>query len=75
MAGKFSDHYPHIARFVDRYGWIEVGYDDFSDAFIRALDMGGTVWIGKSSYASVDDALADMEQALAAWMKENFGET
>ena len=75
MAGSFAEQYPHIAEFVDDYGWIEVGYDEFSEAFIRALDMGGAVWMGKSSYPSLDDALADLEKALAAWMKETSGES
>ena len=74
MAGKLEEVYSHIAEFVDAYGWIEIGHDEFSTGFVRAFDMGGTVWTGKSSYASLDDVLADLEQGLAAWMQENFGE-
>ena len=52
-------------------GWIEIGRDDYSDSFIRVLDIGGMVWEGERSYSSLDAALADAEEAAKAWFEEN----
>ena len=64
--------YPNLSCFVDEYGWIEFGRDDDSPltSFIRALNMGGMVWEGEDSYATLDEAFADLERALGEWMEE-----
>jgi len=62
--------YPHVVRWVTTHGWIEIGQDDWSRSFVRALDVGGLVWEGDSSYQSVDDALQDLETGLAEWMRQ-----
>ena len=41
--------YPTIARWVREYGWIEIGQDEMSRSFIRALDAGGLVYEGAAS--------------------------
>jgi len=51
--------------------WIEIGQDDYSRSFVRALDIGGMVWEGRETYATLDDALQALDTALGAWMKEN----
>ena len=51
-------------------GWIEIGQDDDSQSFVRALDMGGMVWEGKPKYKSVDAALDDLEAALEKIIEE-----
>jgi hypothetical protein len=61
---KFSSIYPNIAAWTESHGWIEIGQDNYSQSFIRALDMGGMVWEGKSKYKSVDAALDDLEASL-----------
>jgi hypothetical protein len=61
---NFSSIYPNIAAWTESYGWIEIGQDDFFQSFVRALDMGGMVWEGKSKYKTVDAALNDLEAAL-----------
>ncbi len=61
--------YPHVARWVQDFGWIEIGQDDYSRSMVRALDIGGLIWEGKASYATLDAALQDLDQALAAWFK------
>ena len=38
--------YPRVARWVQGYGWIELGHDDMGRSFVRALDDGGLVWEG-----------------------------
>jgi hypothetical protein len=65
--------YPHLAEWVKLHGWIEIGHDDHSRSFIRALDIGGMVWEGKETYTSLDAALQDVEEGLGAWMSEQFG--
>jgi len=52
------------------HGWIEIGQDDDSQSFVRALDMGGLVWEGKSKYKTVDTALGDLEAALEKIIEE-----
>lgn len=46
------------------------GVDDFSQSFIRALDIGGMVWEGKPKYKTVDAALDDLEAALEKIIEE-----
>ena len=69
MNGTFERLYPHIARWVRAHGWIELGYDDYSHSFVRALDIGGMVWEGQERYPTLDEALQALERALAAWMR------
>jgi hypothetical protein len=66
--------YPRVARWVQGYGWIELGHDDMGRSFVRALDDGGLVWEGATSYACIDDALQALDAALAAWLREQLGE-
>lgn len=73
MSDDFARRYPIINRFVFERGWIEVGSDEYSLSFIRALDPGGLVWEGKQFYDTLDDALADLERGLAQWLKETAG--
>ena len=47
---------PHIAEWVQDHGWIEIGQDEHSTSFVRALDIGGLVWEGKTRYGSLDEA-------------------
>jgi len=67
---NFSSTYPNIAAWTESYGWIEIGQDDFSQSFARALDIGGMVWEGKSKYKTVDAALDDLEAALEKIIEE-----
>ena len=70
MAQSIDATYPTVARWVMEYGWIEIGQDEMSRSFVRALDEGGLVWEGQEDYATLDDALQDLEAGLAAWMQE-----
>lgn len=73
---SFEQTYPHIARWVRGYGWIEIGEDDYNRSFVRALDIGGMVWEGQeqSEYATIDGMLRALEGGLAKWMREQLGE-
>ena len=73
----FARDYPHIAKFIRGYGWIEWGDDLFPldrPSCIRALDEGGLVWAGNATYATADEALQDLDAALEKWMREELGE-
>jgi hypothetical protein len=67
---NFSSIYPNIAAWTESYGWIEIGQDDDSQSFVRALDMGGMVWEGKPKYKTMDAALDDLEAALEKIIEE-----
>ncbi len=69
---SFAELYPTIAWFVESQGYITLGRDEDSSipVFVRALDMGGTVWEGKFEYKSIDDALGALEKGLEKWSKE-----
>lgn len=66
-APAFEAKYPHIAQFLDAGGRIELGYVYQVDAFACAYDEGGTVYEGKSSYPSIDEALADLDRGIKAY--------
>ena len=59
----FSSAYPNIAAWTASYGWIEIGENENSKSFIRALDIGGMLWESKPNHKSFDDALNDLEAA------------
>jgi len=44
MSNSFEETYPNIVRWVEDYGYIEIGYNGFSASFVRALDEGGLIW-------------------------------
>ena len=68
----FDEQYPNLAAWIlDDDCWIELGTTDHSRSTVRILDIGGMIWESERSYASVAAALADAEQALAAWLAEN----
>ncbi len=65
MTGRFERSYPNVARWVKTHGWIEIGQDNYSHSFIRALDEGGLVWEGSRSYKTLDEAFEALEQGIA----------
>ena len=67
---NFSSTYPNIAEWIESYGWIELGQDDYSKSLIRALDEGGMRWESKAKYKSLDDALDELEAALDKIIEE-----
>ena len=70
----FTQAYPHLSRWVQGYGWIEVGRDVYRSSLIRVLDEGGMIWESAAQYPSVDAALQAAEAAVAQWMREQLGE-
>lgn len=66
----FEKQYPIIHRFVEEIGWIEIGQNNMIPAFVRAYDLGGTVYEGKDSYPSLETALQDLEAGIKAYLDE-----
>ena len=71
VPNEFAKKYPNIADWVTD-GTVEIGRPEWGHSFISVYDEGGTVWEGKRSYATIDEALQDAEAAIAAWVKENM---
>lgn len=69
IPNEFAKKYPHIADWVTD-GTIEIGSLEWGHSFISVYDEGGAVWEGKRKYATMDEALQDAEQAIAAWLEE-----
>jgi hypothetical protein len=70
MADSLEEAYPNITRWVEAYGWIEIGQDEYSTSLVRALDEGGMVWEGGGDYETLDAAMQALEAGLAEWMKQ-----
>lgn len=70
MTAAFDHTYPHIARWVKQYGWIELGQDEFGTPLTRAMDASGIVWEAKDPYPTVEEALQAMEVSLADWLSD-----
>ncbi len=70
MKTLFDDSYPNIKRFVEEFGYIEIGEDEDSpsDSFIRAINPGGLIWEGKDNYESLDEAFRALEKELDEWI-------
>jgi hypothetical protein len=70
MANSFDDTYPNITYWVESFGWIEVGQDEYSTSLVRVLDEGGLVWEGKDTYETLDETMQALERALGECIKE-----
>ena len=68
---SLAAQYPNVARWVLGDGWIEIGHTDWSHSFVRALDLGGMVWEGETSYQSLDEALRALDTGIQTWFQEN----
>ncbi|MDB5308220.1 MAG: hypothetical protein JWO38_2422 [Gemmataceae bacterium] len=72
LSDAFTAAYPHTARWVrEEEGWIEVGSDEFSASFVRAVYGGGLAWEGEPSYPTFDAAFRALDAGIAAWLDEN----
>lgn len=70
MATSFAELYPNLAYWVESFGWMAIGDDDYSTSFIRILDLGGMIWESEDDYESLDAALQDADAAVAKWFRE-----
>lgn len=74
MDPSIQEIYPNIARWVDEYGWVEIGQHGESSSFVRALDEGGLVWEGHNDYQTLNDALKALDAGIGKWMREEYRE-
>lgn len=70
MSQSFEATYANITHWVDAYGWIEIGADEYSSSLIRVLDEGGMIWESEDDYETLDEALQAADAAIAAWLDE-----
>ena len=70
MAKLFEQKYPNLYRFVNEIGWLEIGLHPVVPCFVVAIDEGGTVYEGKESYPSMEDAFQDLEDHIKDWLEE-----
>lgn len=70
MNNSFEQSYPYVTRWIKKYGWIELGQDEYSASLVRVLDGGGLIWEGQEGYSSLDEALQALEAGLKHWMEK-----
>ena len=56
---------------VEEIGWIEIGQHEMISAFVRAYDLGGTVYEGEDSYPSMEAAFQALEAGIKAYLDDN----
>ncbi|AFY71357.1 hypothetical protein Pse7367_3108 [Thalassoporum mexicanum PCC 7367] len=71
MANLFETNFPNIVIWVESYGYIEIGDIEDSDSYVRAMKEGDPIWEGGNSYASLDEALQDLEEGITEWLEEH----
>lgn len=69
-ANSFEEKYPYLNRFVEEQGWIEIGDSEYVNSFVRAYDLGGTVYHGKSNYPTMEAAFQDLEEHIKAYFED-----
>jgi len=62
--------YPNVAKWVEGYGWIEIGEMDWQGFQARALDAGGLI-CENTDCDTLASAMKALEEELGAWFKEN----
>ncbi len=68
---SFEEKYPNLANFVYYQGKVEIGYDYNTSSFVIAYDEGGTVYLGKSEYDSMEEAFSDLEVGITEYLEEH----
>ena len=65
----FEEKYPYISAWV-LDGQIEIGYGEYDDVFIRAIDAGGVAFESNAKFSSMDEAFAALEQGIADYCNQ-----
>ena len=63
-----AEKYPHVARWCNQHGWIEVGFEWQDELFARAIHEGGLAWGGEGPYSTIDDALRALDDGIRDYM-------
>ncbi len=66
---KVEKMFPAVAKWVQRFGHIEIGDQEGFGFVVRALDYGGLVFENDKA-ATLAEAMASLEKRLAAWFKD-----
>lgn len=68
----FVEKYPLLQAWVREVGSVEIGYlYDVPDAsFLRVIHYTELVWSSDETFASLEEALAEIEHAIAQWCAE-----
>ena len=66
-----AERYPHVARWCNQHGWIEVGIEWQDEWFARAIHEGRLAWGGEGPYPTIDDALRALDDGIRDYMQEN----
>jgi len=74
MSQSAEQAFPYVARFIQGYGWIQIGEVDWTRSFISVLDEGGMIWEDGGQYRALDDALTATDAAIAEWVQTVLGE-
>ena len=64
--------HPSLTAFIDSGGRLEIGYIYQLGVSAIIVNEGGVVWEGKENYESLEALLAEAEQAITAWIGENW---
>lgn len=70
MLWSFEQALPNITRWVQRYGCIQLGYDEYGYSFAYAIIEGSVIWEGRQEYETVDEALRALEAAIGEWLQQ-----
>ena len=64
-----NERYPKLSAWVKQEGRIEIGYSyhPHDRSFLRVIQYTDLIWSSDQSYASLDEALAEMEDAVGKW--------
>ena len=65
-----EEAFPSLARWVQGYGWIEIGRQEQFGFVARAFDDGGLIF-EDNRCPSLADAMLSLEAAISAWFKEH----
>jgi hypothetical protein len=67
-----DERYPYLSAWMKEAGSIEIGYtySGHEHSFLRVIQYTDLIWSSDRKYTSLDDALAEMEAAIARWCEE-----
>jgi hypothetical protein len=67
-----DERYPYLSAWVKQAGSIEIGYSygGHEQSLLRIIHYTDLIWSDDRPYASLDDALAEMEAAIARWCEQ-----
>jgi hypothetical protein len=63
------EKFPAIAKWVQDYGWIEIGQQELFGFVARALHEGGTQ-VEINEFMNLAEAMAELEEGLVQWFKD-----